>query len=175
MYEQHMEHVCKRAEQQEREAAREMRKLAEARAIAGPEHVNAVDDEIVVVGETIMTDGGAQEQADQDDVDDALAELKDVDEEPVDVGDHVTDEQDPDATMIVVGLDTLRADVYELEEDLTVADVNPEYPADDDVVECVFPTRTDLDLQDKKRYAYPRSRLEMVARVHDRDENGGGE
>ncbi|WP_137288612.1 hypothetical protein [Natronorubrum halophilum] len=96
--------------------------------------------------------------------------------EPIDVGDHVQDEQDPDATMVVVGLDTLRADAYELKDSgPTVADVNPEYPTEDDVVEVIYPQRTDLELEGKKRYAFPKSRLEVVARVHDRNEDDGGE
>ncbi|WP_052367751.1 hypothetical protein [Haloferax sp. ATB1] len=91
------------------------------------------------------------------------------------VGDHVTDrdadedEEDDIATMLVVGLDTLRADAYELSDDgPTVADVNPAYPETDDVVEVTFPQRTDLDV-DKKRYAYPRSRLQLEHPLHNRD------
>ncbi len=58
------------------------------------------------------------------------------------IGDHVTDRDDDDgAPMIVVGLDTLRADAYELGNGgPTVAAANPDYPEQDDVVEIVFPT-----------------------------------
>lgn len=77
--------------------------------------------------------------------------------------------------MLVVNLDTVRADAYELEEGQTVADINTEYPSNDDVVEVVYPNRTDLTLEDKERYAFPKSRLEVVSRIHDRDGNGGGE
>lgn len=88
------------------------------------------------------------------------------------VSDTVRDRDNPDATMVVVGLDTLRADAYELEDGgPTVADVNPEHPEDDDVVEVVFPSRTDMDLAEQKRYAYPRSRLVRVAPVHADEEN----
>jgi len=155
------EHIANLAEQQEREGAREMRKLAEAKAIAGPEHVDGTDgSEIIVASEDgLRADGGEPE----------------TDPQPIDVGDHVQDEQDPDATMLVVNLDTLQADAYELEDGLTVADVNTEYPADDDVVECVYPSRTDLSLEDKTRFAYPKSRLEIVNRVHDRDGDNGGD
>jgi hypothetical protein len=93
------------------------------------------------------------------------------DQLPVDVGDHVQDrdDDDDDATMVVVGVPVESAVEYRLSEDgPTVADVNPDYPAGDDVVEAVFPERTDVDISSRKRYAYPRSRLEVVARVHDR-------
>lgn len=156
------EAVAQRAEALEREGAKEMRKLAEAQAIAGPEHVNGTDgSEIIVAGDDgLRADGGDAEVG-----------------QPIGVGDHVQDEQDPDATMLVVNLDTLQADAYELEDGLTVADVNTEYPSNDDVVEVVYPQRTDLNLEEKKRYAFPKSRLEVENRVHDRDGAGddGGE
>lgn len=136
------EHVAQRAEQLEREGAREMRRLAEAKASAGPEHVAPVE------GEILVADGGQQDRG------------------PIDVGNHVEDREDPDATMVVVGLDTLEADAYELGNGgQTVADVNPGYPETDDVVEVVYPDRTDLYL-DQKRYSFPRQRLETIARVH---------
>ncbi|UHQ96443.1 hypothetical protein [Natrinema halophilum] len=156
------EHVAKRAEQLEREAAREMRKLAEAHAVAGPEHVDGTDgSEIIVAGDDgLRADGGEPGE----------------DREPIDVGNHVQDREDPDATMVVVNLDTLRADAYELEDGgPTVADVNPQYPETDDVVEVIYPQRTDLTLEGKETYAFPRERLEVVARVHDRDGGDGGE
>lgn len=175
------DHVCQRAEQLEREGAREMRKLAEAKAIAGPEHVNGSDGT-----EILVADGGSEKaelrEGETEDetshceaiVQEQLAEADpgDLGPGPLDVGDHVQDEQDPDATMLVVNLDTLQADAYELEDGLTVADVNPEYPADDDVVEVIYPNRTDLDLEGKKEFAFPKSRLEVVNRVHDRDDDG---
>lgn len=149
------EDVAQRAEQHEREGTKEMRRLAEARAISGPEHVDGTDgSEIIIAGDDgLRADGGESDRKTQ----------------PIDVGDHVQDEQDPDATMVVVNLDTLQADAYELEDDLTVADVNTEYPSDDDVVEVVYPNRTDLNLEGKKPFAFPKSRLEIVSRVHDRD------
>jgi len=106
-------------------------------------------------GTEIMTDGG-----------------EDVDDIPsLHVGDHVVDcDEDEDAaTMLVVGLGTLRADAYPLgDEGPTVADVNPDYPETDDVVEVTFPQRTDMDV-DNKRYAYPRSRLQLKRPIHSRD------
>ncbi|WP_049966949.1 hypothetical protein [Natrinema thermotolerans] len=151
--------VAQRAEAQEKEGAQRMRRLAEARAVADPGHVEVTDgSEIIVAGDDgLRADGGAE-----------------IDQ-PIDVGDHVQDEQDPDATMLVVNLDTLQADAYELEDGPTIADVNPEYPADDDVVEVVYPDRTDLSLEDKERYAFPKRRLEVENRVHERDGDDGGE
>ncbi|QLH77433.1 hypothetical protein HZS55_09060 [Halosimplex rubrum] len=86
------------------------------------------------------------------------------------VGDHVQDRQedDPDeaATMLVVGTPAERADEVAVDDDLTVADVNPEFPADDRVVEAVFPGRTTADVDHLTRYAYPRSRLRRTAQLH---------
>jgi hypothetical protein len=91
------------------------------------------------------------------------------DQLPVDVGDHVQDRDDDDATMVVVGVAVESASEYDLQPGgPTVADVNEAYPSDDTVIEVVFPERTDVDISSRKQYAYPRSRLEAVARVHDR-------
>ncbi|MDF9748416.1 hypothetical protein [Natrinema salsiterrestre] len=153
------EAVAQRAEELEREAAREMRIRAEARAVAGYEPtVEETDGSKIIVaddGSAVATDGGETQ--------------------PIDVGDHVEDEQNPDATMVVVNLDTLQADAYEMEDGPTVADVNTEYPPDDDVVEVVYPNRKDLTIEGKKKFAFPKSRLEVVHRVHDRDGDDGGE
>jgi len=116
------------------------------------------DDESDIIvadnGAEIITDGG-----------------EDVDELPnLHIGDHVVDRDADGAatTMLVVGLDTLQAEAYKLSGDgPTVADVNAEYPETDDVVEVTFPQRTDLDV-DNKRYAYPRSRLQLTQPIHDR-------
>ncbi|WP_436344480.1 hypothetical protein [Natronorubrum sp. FCH18a] len=136
----------------------DLEEIEHAKAVAGAEGVRADGGEDNVHASRIA------EQL-------AMADGEGKDREPIDVGDHVQDEQDPDATMVVVGFDTLQADAYELGDGgPTVADVNPEYPATDDVIEVVYPQRTDLKLEGKKRYAFPRSRLEVVGRVHDRDE-----
>jgi len=94
------------------------------------------------------------------------------------VGDHVTDRDTEDddedsATVLVVGLDTLQADAYELGDGgPTVAEVNPAYPETDDVVEVTFPQRTHLDV-DTKRYAYPRQRLRLEHPIHERNDDEG--
>ncbi|QLH78662.1 hypothetical protein HZS55_15805 [Halosimplex rubrum] len=110
-----------------------------------------------------LPDGGNNEAGDTDD----LPQLH--------VGDHVQDRQedDPDeaATMLVVGTPAERADEVAVDDDLTVADVNPEFPADDHVVEAVFPQRTTVDVGRLQTYAYPRSRLERVARLHSEEDD----
>jgi hypothetical protein len=92
--------------------------------------------------------------------------------DPLHIGDHVRDrDADADAaTMLVVGRAVEPADEYVIDgtgEDQTVADYNDDYPADDRVVEVVFPKRTDIDVADSPRYAYPQSRLERVSPIHD--------
>ena len=90
------------------------------------------------------------------------------------VGDHVADREASDgATMLVVGVPLETADEYDIGDGRTVADANPDYAADDDVVEVIFPSRTDKQLETSDRYAYPRGRLDPVAPVHDRDEGDG--
>jgi len=110
-----------------------------------------------------MTDDG------RDALDDSLPTL--------DVGDHVQDRDDPDhhksATMLVVGTPLTRAKSYEIDDDTSVADANPDYPAADHVVEVVFPERTSVDLSNLRTYAYPRERLERVAAVHSEEGDNG--
>jgi hypothetical protein len=94
---------------------------------------------------------------------------------PVHVGDHVTDRDDQDddgATLLVVGLSPQPANHYTVTGEQTVADYNEDYPEDDDVVEVTFPERTDIDITGRGQYAYPRTRLKLVAPLHDRS---GGE
>lgn len=92
------------------------------------------------------------------------------DARPIHIGDHARDEQAPDATLLVVATPVETAAEYELGDGRTVADVNQDYPAEDDVVEVVFPKRTDVDVDHNRRYAYPRSRLEVVTPIHTDDE-----
>jgi hypothetical protein len=86
------------------------------------------------------------------------------------IGDHVEDRGDHEATMLVVGTPLARAKSYQIDDDHTVADVNPQYPAADHVVECVFPERTTADADRLRTYAYPRERLERVTPIHNRDD-----
>jgi hypothetical protein len=95
---------------------------------------------------------------------------------PIHVGDHVTDREDGDddsATMLVVGVPVEQADEYIADGEgptaATVADYNEGYPADDDVVECVYPQRTDTTLRTDQTYAFPRSRVALETPLHDID------
>lgn len=93
---------------------------------------------------------------------------------PLHVGDHVEDRDDPGAAMLVVAIATETAADYEIAQDgFSVADANPRYPEDDTVVEVVYPQRTDADLEGKRRYAFPQSRLRRVAAVHDVEDADG--
>ncbi|GGM64039.1 hypothetical protein J2752_000481 [Halarchaeum rubridurum] len=91
------------------------------------------------------------------------------------VGDHVQDRDDEGetpATMLAARVPVGDASGHEIDADgTTVADVNPDYPADDDVVEVVFPSRSDTDLTPQNRYAYPRGRLERTAAIHEEAED----
>jgi len=111
----------------------------------------------------------ADREADDDDVDEPR---------PIDVGDHVQlgDEDEP-ATMVVVGtpIDATARTYTVKGKPICEWSGNEPYPRDDDVVEVKFPGRTDVSLTDGTRYAYPGSRLEVVAGVHDRDGDEGGD
>lgn len=87
------------------------------------------DDGRDPVGAEVATDGGQLERPDED------VELPDLH-----VGDHVKDRDDPHATMIVVGLPPETADEYEV-DGTPLTEYNHEYPADDAVVEVVYPQR----------------------------------
>ncbi|WP_395166304.1 hypothetical protein [Natrinema pallidum] len=187
------EHVARRAEQLEREGAREMRRLAEARAVAGPEHVDGTDGSEIIVaddGAAVATDGGETDHAELregergDDnthtaavADEQFALADEAADEPLlDVGDQVIP-TDRETTVTVVRTTGKTASKYVIEEiDETVAEYNNCDPSED-VYEVVFPDRTTKDIDDLQRYPYPRSRLEVESRVHDRDggENGGDE
>lgn len=133
----------------------------EARAVAGPE---------------IVTDGGepTDEQTHAARINEQLtmaeADTNDTEAEelpPIYVGDHVSDRDDEDrATMLVVGLAVADASEYEVGGQ-TIAEYNPDYPSDADVIEVVYPQRTDVDVRDSQTYAFPRERLELVASIHD--------
>jgi hypothetical protein len=85
------------------------------------------------------------------------------------VGDWVVDREDGDARLLVVGHAVDVASSVDVNGDETVADVNPGYPENDWVVECIFPSRGDVGLEDATVYSYPRSRLQRVGTFHERD------
>ena len=84
-------------------------------------------------------------------------------------GDHVTDCDGDDQRLLVVTVSATRADEYDLDdvtgteptgENITVADVNIDYPGDDAVIECIYPQHG-LELSLNNCYAFPRSRLRL--------------
>lgn len=89
-------------------------------------------------------------------------------EQPYRVGDHVTDrEEEESKPMLVAGIPGHLAREYRVEgANATVAELNEEYPKADEVVEVVFVQKTDTDLSNLKRYAYPSSRLKRRNPVH---------
>jgi len=89
-------------------------------------------------------------------------------EQPYRVGDHVTDrEEEESKPMLVAGIPGHLAREYRVEgANATVAELNEEYPKADEVVEVVFVQKTDTDLSNLKRYAYPSSRLKRRNAVH---------
>ena len=88
------------------------------------------------------------------------------------IGDHVSDREDEDgATMLVVGLPVATADEYEVGGQ-TIAEYNPDYPAGDDVVEVIYPQRTDVDVRPINEYAFPRSRLALEQPIHELEDGG---
>lgn len=91
------------------------------------------------------------------------------------VGDHVKDREDDDAaTMLVISTSLLTAEKVEVKGDQTVHDFNPEYPADDPVVEVVYAGRDERTLR-TDGYNFPRSRLKRVAAIHDVDRLNGAD
>lgn len=87
----------------------------------------------------------------------------------LDVGDHVIDRKNPDATLLVVGVPLERAATVEVEPDVTIADLNPDYPKTDPVVRCIYPDSLPF-IEDHQQYGFPRSRLKLQTPVHDRDD-----
>lgn len=95
------------------------------------------------------------------------------------IGDHVTDREgtraDGEATMLVVATAVERADEYDVDDGKTVADYNPDYASEVQVFEVTYPQRTDPDVANARRYAFPRGRLRLETPVHDRDDEDGGD
>lgn len=106
---------------------------------------------------------------------DAEREEEDQTEE-LHVGDHVS-HPNRDANMLVVErIFSKTAAEYEITVDgetKTLVDFHGDEHAGDDVVEVIFPKRTDVELSSQQRYAYPVGTLEVEGRLHDVDEDGG--
>jgi hypothetical protein len=109
-------------------------------------------------GEMTMATAQHNAQAKLDDFDHKLGEVH--------LGDHVRDVTGDGSTMVVVGLSASRADEYPALINTTVHDLNPEFPADDYVVEVVYPGHG-LSLDTDDTYPFPRSRLRVARSAQD--------
>lgn len=108
--------------------------------------------------------------------------MTDVQARPADlqdvyVGDHVEDRDADDdgdaATLLVVATPPQDADEYAAGDDATVADYNEDYPSDDAVLEVVYAQRTCIDIDNARRYAFPRSRLQLTEPAHELEDQEG--
>ena len=165
-----MDAVTDRADELETQAARQLRLAAEARAVAGPgdSQLEVIDGE---TGRELRADGGEDntharrvaEQLGKADTEDYLPTLH--------VGDHVTDREDDgdededSATMLVVRTEPTTAEEAQA-GDKTIAEHNPDYPADDAVINVVYPQRTDVNVDSLTEYGFPRSRLRLEEPIH---------
>ena len=94
------------------------------------------------------------------------------------VGDHVQDRDDPESTMLVVVGRLVPTAENHTVNGRSIASLNPDYPADDPVIEAVYPQPHHVDVANAPRYAFPRSRLDRTHGVHATrtdDEADGGE
>lgn len=152
----------------------EIEKRREARAVAGPED------------EHVRADGGLEE-ATQEDVEEAVgnshasavnAQLSKAAAEgtlpELDVGDHVEPENSDTTTVVIRDCEESAGEYWFDAADETVAEYNGCDP-DEAVYQVAFAGRGDGDLADLERYPYPRSRLELVEPLHDRDTTNGGD
>jgi len=181
------DHVAQRAEQHEREGAKEMRKFAEAEAISGPSHVDGTDGSEILVadgsgdGESDHAELREDETRDDDNthtsgvVEAQLAEGdKAADQSMLDVGDTVSPtDRETNTTVMAIPGETAGEHLIE-EIDETVAEYSDCDPTEE-VYIVTFPKRTTKEIGTLQRYPYPRSRLEVVHRIHDRDGAEGGD
>ena len=99
--------------------------------------------------------------------------MSDTDQPSLRVGDYVVDREngeDPDenaSVMLVVELTLERADTIYIDDDTTVADVNADEYATDDVIRVIYPVAGQTHVDNHEPYSFPRGRLEQVAAIHD--------
>lgn len=131
-----------------------------------------------LLGDRVATDGGRDDDSHAERINEQLQMVDNEDSTGdlplLHVGDHVVDRENEDGpTMLVVGLVLKQADEYEVNSGQTLANMNSEYPHTDDVVEIVYPSRTDVDTRPLDRYAFPRSRLALRNPIHNREDGDG--
>ena len=98
--------------------------------------------------------------------------MSDDDRPTLRVGDHVIDREDDEASdedtsvMLVVELTLERADAVFIDAETTVADVNDDQYATDDVVRVIYPLAEQTHVDNHEPYSFPRGRLKRTATVH---------
>ena len=94
-------------------------------------------------------------------------------DQPLRVGDYVVDREDDQdsekdtSVMLVVELTLERADTVYIDDDTTVADVNADEYATDNVIRVIYPIAGQTHVDNHEPYSFPRGRLERVAAIHD--------
>ena len=103
--------------------------------------------------------------------------MSDDDRPTLPVGDYVInceDEAESDeepSVLLVVELTLKRADAVYIDDGTTVADVNADRYATDDVVRVIYPVAGQTHIDNHEPYSFPRGRLERTAAIH-RDTQG---
>lgn len=68
--------------------------------------------------------------------------------------------------MLVVELTLKRADAVYIDDGTTVADVNADQYATDDVVRVIYPVAGQTHIDNHDPYSFPRGRLKRTATIH---------
>ena len=101
--------------------------------------------------------------------------MSDTDRPSLRVGDYVIDREDDEefdeepSVMLVVELTLERANTVYIDDETTVADVNDDEYATDDVVRVINPIAGQTHIDNHEPYSFLRGRLKRVAAVHDHE------
>ena len=101
-----------------------------------------------------------------------MGSVSDDDRPALRVGDYVIDREDEaesdeePSIMLVVELTLKRADAVYIDDGTTVADVNADQYATDDVVRVVYPVAGQTHIDNHDLYSFPRGRLKRTATIH---------
>ena len=98
--------------------------------------------------------------------------MNDDDRPTLRVGDYVIDREDEvgsdeePSVMLVVELTLKRADAVYIDDGTTVADVNDDRYATDDVVRVIYLVAGQTHIDNHDPYSFPRGRLKRTAAIH---------
>ena len=98
--------------------------------------------------------------------------MSDDDRPTLRVGDYVLDREDEaesteeTSIMLVVELTLKRADAVYIDDGTTIADVNDERYATDDVIRVIYPVAGQTHIDNHEPYSFPRGRLKRMATIH---------